>query len=265
MTVPTVEFLGVKLTPAPEPVLQQEISRLAARQEPGIVFLANVHSMNLCWRYPWLRDFYQQADIVYIDGAGVALGAWLLGLGRFHRVTLHDWGWPLSRYLAERGHRLYLLGSREGVAALAARRLQAHAPGLRVVGTHHGYFATRGPENEAVIQAINRQEPDILMVGLGMPLEQRWILENYRQVQAKVFWEVGAAFEFWAGVTPACPVWLGNLGLNWLFRFILEPRRLADRYLRGNTRFLLRVLQAKLDSFRPGADGGDGGGGGQGS
>jgi len=246
MSLPAIHLLGVKITPGTMPELHREISRLIARKKPGIILSANVHSLNLCRELPWLAAFYDRADMVYVDGTGVSLGAWLMGLGRFRRTTMAEWIWPASAYLAEHGHSLYLLGNPTGVAAQAATRLKARAPGLRVLGSHHGYFAKTGPENEAVIEAINRLAPDVLMVGLGMPLEQRWILDNYPRVKARVFWEVGAAFEFWAGVTSACPQWLGDLGLNWLFRLVLEPRRLAYRYLWGNASFLFQILKQRL-------------------
>jgi len=243
--LPVYNLLGVKITPGAIPRLNREISRLLARDRPGIILSANVHSINYCQRLPWLAAFYNQADIVYVDGAGIVLGARLLGYKFPPRTTMDDWGWSAARHLARRGHSLYLLGNPPGVAAQAAVKLREHAPGLRVLGSHHGFFQKSGPENEAVIDEINRLEPDILMVGLGMPLEQQWIMENHARIRARVFWEVGSAFQLWADVIPHCPRWVGNLGLNWLFRLLLEPRRLAKRYLWGNTVFLAQILQAR--------------------
>jgi len=249
MSLPEIHLLGMKVTPGELPEIHREISRLIRRKKPGIILCGNVYSLNLCRELPWLAAFYEQADIVYLDGAGISLGARLLNLGRFRRTTMHEWIWPLAPYLAEQGHSLYLLGNPSGVAAKAAANLQSYAPRLRILGSHDGYFAKEGPENDAIIAAINRENPDVLMVGLGMPLEQRWILNNYQKINARVFWEVGAAFEYWAGVTPACPKWLGDLGLNWLFRLLLEPRRLARRYLWGNAAFLHQLLKEKLASL----------------
>jgi N-acetylglucosaminyldiphosphoundecaprenol N-acetyl-beta-D-mannosaminyltransferase len=248
MGLPVIHLLGLKVTPGKFPDLHRELSRLIHRKKPGIILCGNVHSLNLCRQLPWLAAFYERADIVYPDGAGISLGAWLLGLGHFRRTTMHEWVWPLATYLAEQGHTLYLLGGSPGVAARAAANLQTLTPRLQIVGSHHGYFAKEGAENDAVIAEINRQAPDVLMVGFGMPLEQRWILDNHRRIKARVFWEVGAAFEYWAGVTPACPRWLGDLGLNWLFRLLLEPRRLAHRYIWGNANFVHQLLKEKLAS-----------------
>jgi N-acetylglucosaminyldiphosphoundecaprenol N-acetyl-beta-D-mannosaminyltransferase len=237
--------LGVKITPGTIEELNREVSRLLDRERPGLILSANVHSLNLCRQLPWLAAFYNQADLVYVDGAGIVFGAWLLGYNFPKRTTMDDWGWAASRHLAQRGNTLYLLGNPPGVAAQAAAKLKQHAPDLQVVGSHHGFFEKTGPENEAVLAEINGLAPDILMVGLGMPLEQQWIMENHARLRVRVCWEVGSAFQLWADVIPHCPRWVGNLGLNWLFRLLLEPRRLAKRYIWGNAAFLVEILKAR--------------------
>jgi N-acetylglucosaminyldiphosphoundecaprenol N-acetyl-beta-D-mannosaminyltransferase len=90
------------------------------------------------------------------------------------------------------------------------------------------------------------------MVGMGMPLEQRWILDNYLKIKAKVFWEVGAAFEYWAGRVRRCPQWMGQWGLEWLFRLLLEPRRMAKRYLWGNPVFIFNILRERWKLLKEG-------------
>ncbi len=243
--LPVYSLLGVKITPGTIGELNREVSRLLARERPGLILSANVHSLNLCRQLPWLAAFYNQADLVYVDGAGIVFGAWLVGYNFPKRTTMDDWGWAAARHLAQRGNTLYLLGNPPGVAAQAAAKLKEHAPDLQVVGSHHGFFEKTGPENEAVLAEINALAPDILMVGLGMPLEQQWIMENHPRLRVRVFWEVGSAFQLWADAIPHCPRWVGNLGLNWLFRLLLEPRRLAKRYLWGNAAFLLEILKAR--------------------
>lgn len=241
----SIKLLGIKITPGTLEAICQEISCLAGHQRQSFIIDANVHGINLAWQLPWLAEFYQRADLVYVDGTGVVLGARLLGYHIPPRQTMADLGWPAVAHLAEKGHSLYLLGNPPGVAAQAAERLKASTPGVRILGTHHGFFQKTGPENEAVIAEINRLRPDVLMVGLGMPLEQRWILDNYARVNARVFWTVGAAFQYWAGVIPRCPRWMAEHGLEWLFRLLLEPRRMAKRYLWGNAVFLIKVLKER--------------------
>jgi N-acetylglucosaminyldiphosphoundecaprenol N-acetyl-beta-D-mannosaminyltransferase len=235
----------MKITPGTMDETNQEISRLIARRHPGLVLSANVYSINLVSQLPWLRELYERADIIYVDGAGVVLGAKLLGVRIPPRITMADWGWVAASHCAAQGHSLFLLGNPPGVAAQAAEKLEAHAPGLKIVGTHHGFFDKYGPANGAMIEEINRAAPDILMVGLGMPLEQRWILDNCARIQAGIFWEVGAAFSYWAGLAPRCPRWMADHSLEWLFRFLCEPRRMAKRYLWGNLVFMYRILKER--------------------
>ena len=235
-------LLGIRITPGTVDDFCEELSRLVHREGRGFIVDANTHGLNLAWRLPWMKDFYNRADIVYVDGAGVVLGAGLLGGGSMPRLTMADLGWPATSHAAARGHSLYLLGNPPGVAAKAAEKLIEKAPSLKIVGTHHGFFEKTGPENDAVIEDINRCKPDILMVGMGMPLEQKWVVDNHARITAKVFWTVGAAFQYWAGTVSRCPRWMGEHGLEWFYRLLLEPRRMAGRYLAGNTVFLARVL-----------------------
>jgi len=98
----------------------------------------------------------------------------------------------------------------------------------------------------AVIERINRLEPDILVVGMGMPLQEKWILEHHNAIRAKVFITAGAAFEYFTGTLRRCPPWMGNMGSEWLFRLMQNPPRMAKRYLWGNTVFILEVLKKRL-------------------
>lgn len=242
-----MELLGVRITPGTKDQYHHTISEIINRGVKGFVLSANVYSINLASNTPWLSRFYRTADIVWVDGGGIVVGFRILGDRIPPRLTMADWGWEAASYCAEKGHTLFLLGSPDGVAQIAAKKLTSHAPDLQIVGMHHGFFSKNGIENEAVIRKINEVCPDILMVGMGMPLEQRWILDNYRKITAKVFWEVGAGLQYWAGLIPRCPMWMQPVHMEWLYRLILEPRRMAKRYLFGNTVFMLRILSERLN------------------
>jgi len=245
-----MKILGVQITPAKPQQLHSEISRLILKGGPGFVLSGNVHGLNLARQMAWLKEFYDVADLVRVDGAGVVLGARLLGHRIPKRLTWADWGWMLAEYVAEKGHSLYLLGGPHGAASKAAERLKQRSPKLKILGTHHGYFPKEGAGNTAVISEINSHRPDILLVGMGMPLQERWILKNYRHIEAKVFITAGAAFEFLSGSVDRCPKWMGEAGMEWLFRLYLEPRRMAKRYLWGNAYFFLNVLRERVGFLR---------------
>ena len=244
---PQVEILGVPLTLYDLPEMLAFIA--AAQQgERRLVLSGNVHSFNLAYENPWLRDFFRSADAVRLDGAGVRLAAKLLGYDAPPRMTWADFAWPLAETAAERGLTLFLLGSRPGVAEKAAARLQAHAPTLQIAGTHHGYFnKTPGAfENEGVLQIIREAAPDILIVGFGMPLQEHWLSQNIRSVRASAILTGGAVFDYISGDLQRAPQWMTNSGLEWLGRLLIEPRRLWKRYVLGNPRFFWRVLRGRL-------------------
>lgn len=194
----------------------------------------NLHSVYLQRTDPKLRSFYDRADYVRIDGMAIVLLGRLLGLPlrREHRVTYVDWLPLFMAEAARAGWRVFYLGSKPGVAERAAPLLQARFPGLQIA-TAHGYFdaSPDGPENERVVAAINAFRPHVLMVGMGMPRQQHWVLENHEKLLVNAISTSGAALDYVAGDLPTPPRWLGQIGLEWLFRLLVEPRRLAGRYL----------------------------------
>lgn len=246
-----IDVLGVGVDPITVAELHAEIARLARGGKLGLVLNVNAHCLNLCYRDSALRDSLNSADVVFCDGAGVMLAARMLG-GRIPaRITYAAWIWRLASFAAAEGFSLYFLGARPGVAQEAARKLREHYPGLRLVGVRHGYFdhSAGSAENEAVLEEINAAAPDILLVGLGMPLQEIWLTENRHGLEAGLALTCGAAFDYASRRVRRGPRLLTESGLEWLARLLHEPRRLWRRYLLGNPLFLLRVLRQLL--FRP--------------
>ena len=243
-----VTVLGVRVDVFTLPGLVDAVVRSARDSHRCTVFYANIHVLNTAYGDPDLRRILNQADIVYCDGAGVRLGARLLGHRLPERMTGADWIEPLCAVCAEKGVSLYFLGARSGVAAEAAARLQARHPGLRIVGAHHGYLADPAVCAGA-IAAINAARPDILLVGMGTPLQEKWIAAHREELDVPVVWAVGALFDFVAGVQPRGPRWMLDHGLEWLSRLISDPRRLWRRYILGNPLFILRVLRHRFTQY----------------
>jgi N-acetylglucosaminyldiphosphoundecaprenol N-acetyl-beta-D-mannosaminyltransferase len=255
-----VNVLGVRVDPLTVEDLHAEIGRLVGGSERALVLNANANCLNFCHQDPTLREFLNQAEIVLCDGAGVMLAARILG-GRIpERITYADWAWQLAAFAAAEGFSLYFLGARPGVAEEAARRLQQRYPALKIAGVHHGYFdhSVGSPENEAVLQEINASSPDILLIGLGMPLQEYWLMENRHNLNASVVLTGGAVFDYVSGRLRRGPRLLTESGFEWLARLLIEPRRLWRRYIVGNPLFLLRVLKQRLSRARYGAQSGGG-------
>jgi N-acetylglucosaminyldiphosphoundecaprenol N-acetyl-beta-D-mannosaminyltransferase len=244
--------LGIQLSTCGQVELLDAIGQGIKMESKMIVLSGNVHSFNLAYRQPWLRNFFNRADIVRLDGAGVRLGAWILGYRTPSRMTWADFAWDLAEFAEPRGFTFFFLGARPGVADKAAVNLKARYPDLRVVGTHHGYFdKTPGSaENEAVIEQINAVKPNFLIVGFGMPLQERWLMENWDRIDANVALTGGAVFDYVSGELQRAPRWMTENGLEWLGRLLIEPRRLWKRYLIGNPLFIWRVLKQRLGLLR---------------
>jgi N-acetylglucosaminyldiphosphoundecaprenol N-acetyl-beta-D-mannosaminyltransferase len=239
-----VNVLGVGVDPLTVEELHAEIGRLVRDRKRGLVLNANAHCLNLCYEDPALRSFLNGAEIVFCDGAGVMLAARILGRRIPARITYADWAWQLADFAAARNFSLYFLGARPGVARAAARRLKERYPDLEITGVHHGYFDRS--ENEAVVEEINAAAPDILLVGLGMPLQEYWLMENRHRLDAGLALTGGAVFDYVSGRLRRGPRFLIGSGFEWLARLLVEPRRLWRRYLLGNPLFLLRVVRQRL-------------------
>jgi len=230
-----VSFFGLTLNPMSSERLTAVVEQGVEESRKWIITNHNLHSVYLFHRRPLLREFYKKASWTFIDGMPlVALGR-LYGyaLRREQRVTLADWLHPLMKLAAQKEWRVFNLGSQSGVAEKGAAELRRLYPGLQIE-VCHGYFDARpgSAENEAVVQRIQAYQPDLLMVGMGMPRQEIWTLENFVQLKAGVILASnGAAIDYVAGAVGTPPRWAGPLGMEWAFRFMNEPSRLFGRYL----------------------------------
>ena len=244
-----VNVLGVGVDPVTVEELHAGIKRLLEGGRRGTVLNVNANCLNLIYEDAALRGFFDDADVVFCDGSGVMLAARLLG-GRIpERITYADWAWRLAAFAEAEGLSLFLLGARPGVAKRAAQEFLARHPCLNITGIGHGHFdhTPGSEENEAVLREVNAAGPDILIVGMGMPLQERWLMENRSRLDAGVTLTGGAVFDYVSGGLRRGPRLLTDNGFEWLARLLVEPRRLWRRYLLGNPLFLLRVLRQLLE------------------
>ena len=215
-----MELWGVPFDPLNQRAFVAEILRRLARGERGlVVFTPDARALSLAILSPDIRDLLRRADLVACDGVGIALAARAFGV-RLPRVTGVDLAWELCRAAEGRGLSVYLLGTRQRLLARAVARLREAFPRLAIAGYHHGYFSGAGPVGE-----IRGLAPDLLLVGLGFPKQERWIL-THRECGAGALIAVGSAFDIWAGRFPRAPMWVRRAGLEWLWRAGQDPRRI---------------------------------------
>jgi len=243
-----VNILGVGVDPISVPELHARILEATRAGRHALVLNVNAYALNLCYCDPALRSFFNSAFVMFCDGAGVMLAARLLGRRIPERITYADWAWQLADFAESEGISLFFLGARPGVAAKAATQLRARHPNLKIAGVRHGYFDhnSGSPENEAVLKNINASRPDVLLVGFGMPLQERWLMQNWDRIDARVALTGGAVFDYVSGEARRGPRLLTDNGFEWLARLLIEPKRLWRRYVVGNPLFLMRVLKQRL-------------------
>ena len=216
---------------------EQVMSFVADAADGGrkaIVANHNLHSVHLLAKHPEMAVCYELADLIEIDSIPLIRWGRAMGLpvSPDHRCTYLDWRGDFWALAARRRWRVFYLGGTPGVASRAADLLMRRWPGVQIA-TRHGYFdhAPGSAENDEVVAQINGFQPHVLMVGMGMPIQEAWVGRNFAQLATGVVLPVGAAFDYEAGVQVAAPRVLGALGLEWLFRLALQPRRLFRRYL----------------------------------
>jgi N-acetylglucosaminyldiphosphoundecaprenol N-acetyl-beta-D-mannosaminyltransferase len=237
-----VDVLGIGVDPYP---LNEVLDRVVAFARGGakrLILYSNVHVTDMGYHDADLRRIINSADLVYVDGSGIRVGATLLGRWLPPRMTGADWIYDLCNRCITEDLSLYFLAGEPGIAERAKLLLETRHPGLRVVGTHHGYLANDSQANAAAMADITRTKPDIVIVGMGTPIQERWIDANYARIEAPVVWAAGAVFDFVTGAVRRGPRWMLDHHLEWAARLVAEPGRLWRRYVIGNPLFLIRVL-----------------------
>lgn len=229
----TITLLGEPVDLVRPEEVMHHIGRWVRAGRKAIVANHNLHSLYLIRRDPTLRRFFQRADLTQLDSRPLVWFARLLGLSSrpFHRCTYLDWRdhfWSLAN---RESWRVMYVGGAPGIAERAAQRLSVAAP-RATIAVEHGFFdATPGSnDNARVLAAVTDFQPNILFVGMGMPRQEAWIADNMAELPRAVILSVGAAFDYEAGEQKAAPRWMGRIGLEWLFRLVVDPKRLFTRY-----------------------------------
>jgi N-acetylglucosaminyldiphosphoundecaprenol N-acetyl-beta-D-mannosaminyltransferase len=228
------ELLGVKVNLLSMTQLNYLIAEAVKLNTKWIIANHNLNSLYIYHHNPEMRAFYSSADYIHIDGMALVLLGKFFGIPgeRKHRVTYADWIWSLMEKAARENWRVLYLGAKPGVAIKGAKILRDKYPGLEIE-TIHGYFNTSASsaENQSVLDKINHYQPQVLMIGMGMPRQEQWILENIARIKTNAILPSGACIDYVAGEIATPPRWMGKVGLEWFYRLLAEPRRLWKRYL----------------------------------
>jgi N-acetylglucosaminyldiphosphoundecaprenol N-acetyl-beta-D-mannosaminyltransferase len=237
---PRINVLGVGISAIN---LQQAVDVIEGWIQSGArhyVNVCTVHTVMECRRAPDLRAIVNNGGLATPDGMPLVwLNHW-----HGHRSVERVYGPDLMLRVCERsqytGHRHFFYGGAPGVAELLAARLKERFRDLVIAGYHSPPFRPAGAAEEpAVLEMINASRADVVWVGLGTPKQDYWIAQHRPALTAPVLVAIGAAFDFHAGLLPQAPGWMQRRGLEWLYRLMQEPRRLAYRYLVYNPLFIV--------------------------
>lgn len=231
-----VDVLGVSF----DNVTMDEAVRLGMEMldTPGAdaVVTPNPEIVMACREDPELMDAVNSASLVLPDGIGVVYGAKILGTPLSGKVPGADWAERMFSEMSKRGRSVYFLGAKPGVAEKAAENMAKKYPGLVIAGTHDGYFNDDGP----VVEAINSASPDLLLVCLGAPKQEKWISAHRGELNARLMSGLGGSLDVYAGTVQRAPESWRKINLEWLYRLIKQPSRLG-RMLKL-PRFLILVV-----------------------
>lgn len=219
--------------------------------EQSYTTLTPPYSVLMCRRDSELRGATEGAALTLPDGTGIILAASLLRYPHKGRVTgptlmlkLCDWG-------REAGIRHFFYGGAPGVAETLAERIESNFPGLEIAGLYCPPFRRLAQrEDRDIIYKINAAEPDIVWVGLGSPKQEKWMAEHLGQIDAAAMIGVGAAFDFHSGRSRWAPKWMRNMGIEWAYRLVHEPKRMWRRNV-GSLVFLAGILHQRLQGLNP--------------
>jgi len=231
--------------------LDEAVERVVCALDKGAPTLSafvNPHCLNVARRDPSYRAVLTGARHVFPDGFGLQLAGQLLGRPLRQNVNGTDLFPRLCHALEHKGHSVFLLGGQPGVAESVHDWIRLHYPRVSVCGTHHGHFGEA--DSDRVVRAVRDSGAELLLVARGVPLQETWLAENLAQTGAQVGIGVGGLFEFYSGRIPRAPRWMRDVGFEWAYRLLQEPRRLAHRYLVGNAVFLASVWRQRRREAR---------------
>jgi len=194
-----------------------------------------------------LRTLYNTSALNLPDGVPLIWASKFLGKPIRGRVTGLDLLPELAKVGDKEGYRFFLLGAKEGVAQELSWQLSQRFPNLQLVGYYSPPFAEKfsKEENDKMISIINKARPNILWVSLTAPKQDLWIAEHFDRLDVNIAVGVGGAFEVTAGLINRAPLWMQKNGLEWLFRFVQEPRRLFKRYFVEAPKFIPLIILSK--------------------
>ena len=213
-----------------------KIEQLIKQKKPVQHVVINASKINLMRNDEKLTEIINSCPLINADGASIVWAAKKFGISLPERVTGIDLFLRLVSLATVKDYAIYLFGAEEEVVKKVKSIFEERYPGIRIVGYRNGYFTEE--DEPQIVADIAASEADILFVAFSSPKKEYWVNKYLEELKTPFVMGVGGSFDVVAGVTTRAPGWMQNHGLEWLYRFIQEPRRLWQRYIIGNIKFV---------------------------
>lgn len=238
----TVDILGVRFSPLGINESAEYILNLAGEDGFHYVFTPNSEMVMAAGKDKEFESILNSADILTADGIGIIYASKILGRPIRERAAGYDISLKVIEQMAQNGKTLYLFGAAPSVAETAKSNLENKFPGIKIVGTHDGYFDAE--EEKKIIEDINEKKPDIIFVCLGAPKQEKWIFANKDKLNTKVAMGLGGCLDVYAGNVKRAPDIYIKLGLEWFYRLMKEPKRFFR--MLALPKFMIKVIWHKI-------------------
>ena len=245
--IKSIKVLDSKISIVNYEIALSVIEKQIEKKKSHYVCAAAVHLVMEVYYNPKLQIVVNKSLLTVPDGMPLVWLAKLSGEKHASRVYGPDLMLKTCQLAEEKGYKVFLLGGAKNQGKSLKKNLLQKYPKLKVAGVQETPIRPiPSKENEIILNKIRRSEPQIIFVGLGCPLQEKWMSDNYQRIKKGVLIGVGAAFDFISGKVKQAPVFMQNLGLEWLFRLYQEPLRLWKRYLILNSAFVFHIAKKKL-------------------
>lgn len=233
----TVEILGVRIDKLTADYALKKAERYVRTPGVSVIYTPNPEIIMAAHQDPAFRDILNSADMCTPDGIGVVYASRMLRNPVPERVAGFDLACGLLDSIRHTGEKVFLLGSKPGIAETAEARLREQYPGLVIAGTQDGYFKPQ--ESDAIVEKINASGAELLFVCLGAPKQEQWIYQNRDKLRVNLCMGLGGALDVFAGAAKRAPDFFIKCNLEWLYRFCKQPSRLGR--FAALPRFILTV------------------------
>ncbi len=222
-----------------------EVEKIIKAGKPTQHVVINALKVNLMNENAELQKIVNACPLINADGASIVWAAKKLGVPLTERVAGIDLFENLVKLAAEKGYKIYLFGAKEEVVQKVKRIFEEKYPTLQIVGVRNGYF-TEADEPE-IVKNMAESGADMMFVAFSSPKKEFWVNKYLNDLNIPFVMGVGGSFDVVAGVTDRAPKWMQDHGLEWFYRFIQEPRRLWNRYVVGNWKFVAYTYKVKRE------------------